>query len=101
MADSKENVRKITCPHCGATFVEGEEANDIEPTHGGPGMFRYLEDIVVYRNIERLKNGKVEIDGFYQSGEGYDDGTNPRFECRSCLHEFAVPEWVLESIEWV
>lgn len=91
VADSKENVRKITCPHCGSTYSEGDNVEE---------KFRYLEDIVCYRRVQGLSEGKIVVDGMYESGEGYDDGTNPRFECRKCLGEFEVPEWVLDNIEW-
>lgn len=80
----------ITCPQC-----------------GGTGPYRYLEDIVNHREVSRVMQvGRAKIlmvDGFYETGEGYDDGTNPRLECRNdvvtpsghtgeCLHEFPIPD---------
>lgn len=92
MADTKENVRKITCPSCGLVLVESD------PDYYE--KFRYIEDIEVYREIQGLKDGNIYVDGLYQSGEGYDDGQAPRLECRRCFDQFAVPEWLLKRIVW-
>jgi hypothetical protein len=51
--------------------------------------------------------GHVQIDGAYESGEGYDDGRDPRFECQAvsaegnwCGHRWPVPEWMRARIDW-
>ena len=85
------------------------------PNCGGTDDFRYLEDIVSHRNVRgivRLPDDAppvLEIEGRYESGEGYDDGSNPRLECRNrhqvrgndgrlreetCAHEFPIPDGV-------
>ena len=38
--------------------------------------------------------GVLIIDGLYQTGDDYDDGSNPRLECKRCLGEFLLPEGV-------
>lgn len=67
-------MNELTCPYCQSK-----------------GPFRYLEDIVCFREVAGTKDGTIMIHGLYQSGEGYDDGENPRLECRECLGEFAIP----------
>lgn len=68
----------ITCPACGAT-----------------GPFLYLEDIVCFRKVigaQVDEEGEpfVLVHGLYETGEGFDEGTNPRLLCKKedCLHEF-------------
>jgi hypothetical protein len=82
---------KIVCPHCGGTT-----------------KFRYLEDIVCHRDVIGFDDdGIFHIEGLSESGEGYDDGSNARLECREdpdgkwCGHEFPLPDWFGEvDIEW-
>lgn len=82
--------RKLICPKCGSL-----------------GPFRYLEEITVWRKVRGFNAGVLEIVSFAQSGEGYDDGENPRFECRYdsegtldyCMHEFPVPDGV--ELDWI
>jgi len=71
------------------------------PICKGADMFRYLENIVSFREITKFVPGKeggtLVIDGWYQSGEGYDDGTEWRIECQNttekvfCGRELSVP----------
>lgn len=93
--NSEEEVHAITCPHCGNRIEKDELYNEVN------NKFRYLEDIVCFRPIEGIENGRIRVKGLYRSGEGYDDGANPRLECRKCLGEFKVPDWVLSAIDWV
>ena len=51
----------------------------------------YVEDISCWRRVLGEKNGKTVIDGFYRT-DGFDEGTHPRFLCRSCQRE-----WPAES----
>lgn len=86
----------ITCPQCNNSTVKTGE-----PKHGSDfgERFRYLEDIVCYRTIVGVNHkGHLIVDGYYKSGEGYDDGTNARLECRECLTTFPLPD---VEIEWV
>ena len=72
------------------------------PECGGIEAFRYIEDIVNHRNVEGFnEHGVLRVSGRYETGEGYDDGTNPRLECRNndqtgrfCGHEFPIPEGI-------
>lgn len=95
-APASEHVGAFRCPKCG---------ND-----GTQGALRFLEDIVCYRPIVGVKNGVLEIDGLYRT-DGYDDGTNMRFECRGrvasdddcyaeCGHEWPAPKWLYDRIDW-
>jgi hypothetical protein len=94
---SNEHLGAFRCPKCG---------ND-----GTRGALRFLEDITCYRPILGVKGGVLEIDGLYRT-DGYDDGANARFECRArilnddglatvCEHEWPVPAWLGEHIDWV
>ncbi len=80
----------LKCPHCG---FDGST----EPRHRSEA-FLYLEDIVCFREVHVPKTkkakGVIQIDGLYKTGDGFDDGTNPRLMCGNCLHEFPVPEGV-------
>ena len=67
----------LQCPHC------HDEAD-----------FRYLEDIVCHREVSGLEGGVLKIEGFYETGEGYDDGIHPRLECRSCFGECEIPDGI-------
>lgn len=83
------------------------------PRCGGTEMFWYIEDIVNHRDVEGFnEHGVLQIGGFYETGDGYDDGTNPRLECRNdvlfcqethqhkylcysnCGHEFPIPDGI-------
>ena len=81
---------QVRCPRCGNTEAEN---------------FRYLEEIVCWRQCLRVDNDKLSVHAFYRSGEGYEDGQRPRLECRAepggtyCGCEFSVPDGV--KIEWV
>jgi len=69
------------------------------PKCGGTEAFRYIEDIVNHREVLGFtEHGMLRVSGFYETGEGYDYGTNPRLECgnddkdgRPCGHEFPLP----------
>lgn len=54
--------------------------------------FRYLEDIVCYRDGLVIEDGKLRVASFYESGEGYDDGMHPRLECQECFEQYDIPE---------
>ncbi len=72
-------MKKLVCPKCGYTGDrEGEQ---------GEG-FRYLEDIICWREIEEEMPEGMIVDGLYHTTEGYDNGTNPRIECMNCLYEW-------------
>jgi hypothetical protein len=81
---------QVRCPRCGNTDA---------------GEFRYLEDIVRWRQCLRADNNRLFMHAFYRSGEGYEDGQRLRLECRAepcgtysgC--EFPVPAGV--EIKWV
>jgi hypothetical protein len=85
---------KIVCPECG---------ND-----GTHGDIRYVESIECYRKVLGVKGGLVQVESRYRSGEGYDDGQDPYFECHGsevaggwCGHRWPVPQTVAETIDWV
>lgn len=54
--------------------------------------FRYVEDIQCWRPVLSAMDGRLNIDGLYKSGEGYDDGENGRLQCANCVAEYALPE---------
>lgn len=92
---NQEKVGRICCPSCG---------ND------DPLKIRYIEKIECYRQVLGVSSeGELRINGLYMSGEGYDDGEDPRFECHAdietrgnhCLYQWPVPEWVRKKIDWV
>lgn len=85
---NEERLGRICCPSCG---------ND------DPMKIRYVEKIECYRQVLGVKDGQLQVNGLYQSGEGYDDGENPRFECHAddCLYQWPVPDWVQKVIDWV
>jgi hypothetical protein len=87
--------QSLVCPRCGY---------DGNPEEGDG--FRFLEDIACFRPVLGVRGGLLRIQGQYASGEGYDDGTNWRFECRRktpefCGHEWSVPEWLYEYLDWI
>jgi len=54
----------------------------------------YVEDISSYREVigVRDKDDMVVVDGLYKT-EGFDEGgTNQRFMCRACMHEWECPD---------
>lgn len=77
---------ELRCTKCG---YDGKAV-----TPNGQG-FGYLEDVVSWRQVGEFAGDTLMIEGFYQLGEGYDEGTNGRFECRSCLDEFPIPDWLI------
>ncbi len=96
-------MSQLKCPHCGYDGVNDRRM----PSRG----FRLLEDIVCWREVVLkpgtisqglagevevktgdLKDNVLVVNSFYQTGEGYDDGTGFRIECRNCLAEFPLPE---------
>lgn len=89
-----EKLGGLRCPKCGNDLSEG-------------GKIRYVETIDCYRTILRVERGQLVIEGLYETGEGYDDGTDPRFQChghvdgRWCGHEWSVPDWIGPLIDWV
>lgn len=92
--ETHDHVGKIVCTKCG---------ND------EPRLFRYVETVETYREVQAVAGGKVIIDNLYRTGEGYDeDGKNPYFECHRitencspCLHRMPIPDWVYKRIEWM
>jgi hypothetical protein len=87
----------IVCPGCG---FDGKDESKINNTTHEP--FIYVEDAQLWRRVVGFNDkGILEIESRYQSGEGFDDGTNPRIMCCACLHEFPIPGDVEENIEWV
>ncbi len=85
---------KIVCPECG---------ND-----GTHGDIRYVESIECFRRVLGVNGGVVQVESRYQSGEGYDDGHDPYFECHGsevaggwCGRRWPVPQAVEDTIEWV
>lgn len=86
-----EHISKLTCTKCGNT---------------DPELFRYVESIEVYNSVVAVTNDVILIESHYESGEGYDEGKNPYFECHAmtpneCLHRTPIPDWVLKKIDWV
>jgi len=60
---------KLVCPNCG---------------NKNPEAFRYCEHIENWRRVCSIdENGGVTINGHYSTGEGYDDGNDPYFECHA------------------
>ena len=43
----------------------------------------YVEDISNWRRVLGRENGKIVVEGFYET-EGFDDGTNCRLMCLDC-----------------
>jgi len=74
---------KLKCPYCGYDGST-EPAQHAEP-------FRYLEDIVCWREAVLDDAAALTVQSRYQTGEGYDDGASPRIECGNCLAEFPLP----------
>ena len=77
---------KLKCPHCG--YDGSTEPSQREE------KFAYLEDIVCWREVADDQDDldTLVVNGYYQSGEGFDDGSNPRLMCGDCLGEFPIPE---------
>ncbi len=65
---------KLACPHC-----DGQK-------------FRYIEDIQNFRTVEGVDGYTINVDGSYQTGEGFDDGDNARLLCDKCCTELAIPD---------
>ena len=86
----------IKCPRCGNEDLEN---------------IRYLEQIVCYREIDRIEDGVIYIHALYETGEGYDEGENPMFECmaspdpdkpwKTCGCEWAADLGNFEEVEWI
>ena len=73
----ESKVTEIKCDECGE--------NDVV----------YVEDISCWRRVLGSKDGTTIVDGFYNT-DGFDDGTNSRFLCRSCAHEWPADRDKLE-----
>jgi hypothetical protein len=87
----------IVCPHCG---FDGKDQAMIRCTTGS--AFAYLEDIVCFRHIVGFNDdGRLQIESRSHSGEGFDDGTNPRVICGACLETFRIPTEILSQAEFV
>jgi len=89
-----ERLDALRCPKCGNDVSKG-------------GRIRYVETIQAARSIRRVEDGHLVINSWYET-EGYDEGTNPRFEChgtaadgRWCGHLWPVPDWVKPLLDWV
>lgn len=85
LAEAQATTQPV-CPHC--KYDGTSEPDD----SGSSAPFYYLEDIVCHRNVIGIRDGKLIMEGHFETGEGYDDGTNPRLECRNCLNEFPIPD---------
>ena len=74
---------EVRCPKCGTTPATGR--------------IRYVEAIESWRAVVACDGTTARIESDYQTGEGYDDGANPRFECHGphggpwCGHQWALP----------
>ncbi len=87
----------LKCPEC------GYEGKTPPKQRGKDEPFLYLEDIVCYRKVllaEELEDDddELHVEGFYQTGEGFDDGSKARLMCGDCLAEFPLAEGVV--IAW-
>lgn len=78
--DEGDGFEPITCPECGYDSI------------------RYVEDISCYREVlgrdpgnDDDRDARLVVDCLYKT-DGYDDGTNPRFQCGSCCHEWPCPD---------
>lgn len=73
--------RKLTCPHC------GEDA-----------LKNYYESIDNRRSVNGLKKiaGKLtlDIESFYETDGGDEEGDNPRLGCAECGEYCSIPEAV-------
>jgi hypothetical protein len=90
-----ETLGALRCPVCGNDVSEG-------------GMIQYVETIENHRRVLRVENGALFVAGAYDTGEGYDDGVNPQFECHGrtsrgewCGHRWPVQDWIARLIDWV
>jgi hypothetical protein len=90
-----EKLGALRCPKCGNDVSEG-------------GDIRYIETIENYRRVRSVENGQLRVDSFYETGDGYDEGKNPEFECQwydaqghTCGHRWSVPDWIQCLIDWV
>lgn len=63
--------RDLVCPHCGHNEI------------------LFIEDISCVRHVEDFVEDVLVIDGLYKT-DGFDEGTNPRFQCSECCQEFAM-----------
>lgn len=78
---------QIVCPKCGNT--EGDDT------------FIYIEDIGCSRKILGTDDGVITINSAYTT-EGFDEnGTNARFGCPGCQHEFPIPPGAAAKIDFV
>lgn len=76
---------QLVCPDCG---------ND------DPDTIRYVETIENHRQIVGFGGaGVLHVAAAYETGEGYDEGRDPHFEC-DCTHRWPVPDAIATNIEW-
>ena len=61
-------------------------AGEVLGSRGQP--IRYVETIECYRTLRGQSADVINIEGFYHTGDGYDDGRNPRLQCLACNHEW-------------
>lgn len=81
----------IVCPKCGAGSGEPH------PRYGIP--FTYVTNVVTTRIVKGFTpDGRLKVEGGYY--ELMDD-TNDRLSCDACSHQFAIPQDVLDAIEWL
>ena len=68
---------------------------DIKCEECGDTDVIYVEDISCWRRVMGSEDGKTIINGFYRT-DGFDDGDDPRFLCRSCGHGWPADTEKLE-----
>ena len=89
----------LCCPHC------GNRSDDPDDAHNRTGArFQLLEDIVCFRRVRGVRRAGdgaplLVVEPWYESGEGYDDGSAARVECGVCFGEFALPDSLEVSFE--
>lgn len=94
---------EFLCPSCYAKVADdGDDELPPCPESNAAGElvcpnctrteFVYVEDIQNWRQVLSAMDGRLNIDGLYHTGEGYDDGENGRLCCKNCCTEYALPE---------
>ena len=94
--EAAPKVTKVpTCPDCGNT---------------DPDTIRYVEHIESWRRcLKFTRSGILQVDGYYETGDGYDDGHDPYWECHvweykrgnECLKTWPVTDEEYKRIDWI
>lgn len=80
-----------------------KHATGLRCPDGHSGPFRYVEAIEVWRNVVTASKSELQVDAYWQTGDGYWDGVtgSEYLQCHhdTCLEKFPLPDGAV--IDWL